>query len=186
MPLFNYIRINLSIDFNLHSHVCLLQSRSTHQWRSWGGEGVGVGGAGCARTPLNTSESVGKIKVLSDFSNRLCESRKYLIFNGTTKSLHCEKHTYFESRGEVITVIIFSACCYLESGINAISRHLHDLKSQSFTRAASLNPWRGGGYSAPDCLALDPGRYAASILSKNFNILPNASYISAHVLLLQP
>ena len=43
---------------------------------------------------LNTSESVRKIKVLSDFSNRLCESQKYLIFNGITKSLHCKKNIF--------------------------------------------------------------------------------------------
>ena len=73
----------------------------------------------CERSSLNISESVGKIKILSEFSNRLCKSRKYI------------RKPKIYSKAHVVTS---------KEGRNAIFRRLQDLKSQNFTGAAPTDP----------------------------------------------
>ena len=80
-------------------HVCAYV-----QWRRGGG-----GGGGRA----HPSEYIGisqKNQVLSDFSH-VCKGRKYLIFNGTTKSLHCKKHLFMNHKSATMITVCRTGCC---------------------------------------------------------------------------
>ena len=93
--MYMYVHTNVHVQC-MNVHACIRMYGGGHECTCTvcvAAPGGGGGCVGCERTPLNISESVGKIRVLSDFS-QVYKGRKYLIFNGTTRSLRCKKHVY--------------------------------------------------------------------------------------------